>query len=270
MDFPNFGLKGKIAIVTGGGTGIGQGIALALANAGADVVVTARRIEPLADTVKRIETMGRKSLAVPMDITKVVEIERMANEVASQFPRIDVLVNSSGVNRRMPALEVTEEAWDLIMATNLKGAFFVSQAVAKRMMKQDPRGTSGIRGKIIQIGSLTSSIGIANVVPYGTSKGGVGLMTKGLAIELAKQNITVNCIAPGFHRTPLAAKLFDKKEWVAQLESRVALGRAGTIDDILGTAVFLASGASDYITGEILRVDGGFTAGWYYDPKLVQ
>jgi NAD(P)-dependent dehydrogenase (short-subunit alcohol dehydrogenase family) len=205
-----------------------------------------------------------------MDITRVADIERMVAEVARKFPHIDVLVNSSGVNRRMPALDVTEEAWDMVMATNLKGAFFVSQAVAKRMVNQEPRGAGGIRGKIIHIGSLTSSIGLANVVPYGTSKGGVALMTKGLAVEWAKQNITVNCIAPGFHRTPLTANLFEKKEWVAQVESRIALGRAGTIDDLLGTAVFLASDASDYITGELFRVDGGFTAGWYYDPKLLQ
>lgn len=270
MQFPSFGLSGRTAIVTGGGTGIGQGIALALAHAGADVAVTARRVEPLTDTVRQIESMGRRGFAVPMDITKLAEIKRMVDEVASKFGRIDTLVNVSGVNRRMPVLEVTEEVWDLILTTNLKGAFFVSQAVAKRMVKQEPLGSSSIRGKIIHIGSLTSSIGIANVVPYGASKGGVGLMTKGLAVELAKHNITVNCIAPGFHRTPLAAKLFEKKEWLAQLESRVALGRAGTIADILGAAVFLASDASDYITGEILRVDGGFTAGWYYDPKLVQ
>lgn len=270
MEFPNFSLRDKVAVVTGGGTGIGQGIALALAHAGADVAVTARRPEPLAETVKQVQAAGRRGQAVSMDITKTGDIHRMVGEVVAQFGRIDILINSSGVNRRMPALEVTEETWDLIMATNVKGAFFISQAVARQMAGQPPRGPGGLRGKIIQIGSLTSSIGIANVVPYGTSKGGVGLMTKGLAVEWAKLGITVNCIAPGFHRTPLAAKLFEKKEWVAQLESRVALGRAGTIDDILGTAVFLASDASDYITGEIVRVDGGFTAGWYYDPKLVQ
>ena len=270
MELPGFNLSGRVAVDTGGGTGFGQGIALALANAGADVVVTARRVEPLQDTVKQILAMGRQALAIPMDITKNVEIDRMMQQTVREFGRIDILVNSSGINRRMPSLDVTEEVWESIMATNLKGAFFVSQAAAKQMIKQQERSPGKLRGKIILIGSLTSSIGLANVVPYGASKGGVGLMTKGLAVEWGKHNISVNCIAPGFHNTPLTAKLFEKKEWVSRLVDRVALGRPGTIEDILGSAVFLASDASDYMTGEIVRIDGGFTAGWYYDPKLLQ
>lgn len=270
MKLPSFDLRERTAIVTGGGTGFGQGIALALANAGANVVVTARRTDPLQDTVNQIQSMGRRALSVSMDITKKPEIDAMVEKTVSQFGRIDVLINSAGINRRMPALDVTEDVWDSIMATNLKGAFFVSQAVAKQMVVQPPRADGGLRGKIILIGSLTSSVGLANVVPYGASKGGVGLMTKGLAVEWGKHGISVNCIAPGFHNTPLTAKLFEKKEWVSRLVDRVALGREGTIEDVLGTAVYLAADASDYMTGEILRIDGGFTAGWYYDPKLIQ
>lgn len=270
MELPDFNLSGRIAVVTGGGTGIGQGMALALANAGADVVVAGRRVEPLQDTVQQIQAMGRRAIAISMDITRNVEIDRMVQQVAGEFGRIDILVNSSGINRRVPSLDVTEEVWDSIMATNLKGAFFISQAVAKLMISQPPRNPGRLRGKIILIGSLTSSVGLTNVVPYGASKGGVGLMTKGLAVEWGRHDITVNCIAPGFHNTPLTAKLFEKKEWVSRLVDRVALGRPGTIEDVLGTAVFLASDASDYMTGEIVRIDGGFTAGWYYDPKVLQ
>jgi len=260
MQFPGFDLTGKVALVTGGSRGLGRGIALGLANAGADVAICSRTEETVRNAAAEIEDLGRKSLPIKADVSKVADINRMVAEVMDEFGHIDILVNAAGLNIRMPAVQYTEEQWDFILGANLKGTFFCCQAVAKVMIK--PEGTLQNKGKIINIGSLTSGIGLPTVAPYAASKGGVLQLTKTLAIEWAKYNINVNAIGPGFHQTDLTQPLFSNPEWTERLLTMLPIERPGTSEDLIGAAVFLASDASDYMTGQIIYVDGGFLAGW--------
>ena len=255
MRFPTFRLDGKIALVTGGGSGIGKALALGFANAGAKVAVAGRRVERLEETVEEIEKLGSEGMAVRCDVTRKEEVERMVEAVVERFGRIDVLLNAAGVNRRMPSEEVPEEVWDVILDTNLKGTFLCCQAVGKVMMRQGG-------GKIINIGSLTSQIGIGMISPYSASKGGVLLLTRALAVEWARYNINVNCIGPGYFRTEMTQALFENEEWKRRALRRIPMRRFGELDDLIGAAIFLASDASDYVTGQIIYVDGGFLAGW--------
>ncbi len=255
MKFPSFDLTGKVALVTGGSRGIGRCIALGLANAGADVAICGRTEKTAKNTATEIENLGRKSLPIKADVSKVADINRMVADTTEEFGHIDILVNAAGLNARMPAVQYTEEQWDFILDANLKGTFFCCQAVGKMMIKQN-------KGKIINIGSLTSGIGLPTVAPYAASKGGVLQLTKTLAIEWAKYNINVNCIGPGFHKTDLTQPLFGRPEWTERLLTMLPMNRPGTPEDLIGTAVFLASDASDYLTGQIIYVDGGFLAGW--------
>ncbi len=255
MKFPTFDLTGKVALVTGGSRGIGRGIALGLANAGADVAICSRVEETVKKTATEIENLGSKSLPIQADVAKVADINAMAAKVMDEFGHIDILVNVAGLNIRMPAVEYTEEQWDVILDANLKGTFFCCQAVGKVMIEQN-------KGKIINIGSLTSSIGLPAIAPYSASKGGVLQLTKSLAIEWAAHNINVNCIGPGFYRTDLTQNLFNRPEWSEKLLTMIPMNKPGMPEDLIGTAVFLASDASDYMTGQIIYVDGGFLAGW--------
>jgi NAD(P)-dependent dehydrogenase (short-subunit alcohol dehydrogenase family) len=255
MQFPNFSLNGRIALVTGGSRGIGRAIALALAHAGADVAISGRTTSQLQDTTGEINVLGRKALAVTADVSKVQNIEKMIDTVVKEFGKVDILVNNAGINKRTPSLEMTEELWDSIIDTNLKAAFFCSQAAGRHMLKQK-------KGKIINIGSLTSQIGMATIVPYGASKTGILGLTRALAAEWARYGINVNAIGPGYHETDLTRPLLQNKEWRAKLDPRIPLGRVGTTEDLMGVAVFLASDASDYVSGEIIYVDGGFLSGW--------
>jgi len=248
-----FSLKGKIALVTGGGRGLGKGMALALAGAGADVAVAARTEEELAQTVKEIQAMGRRAVGFKLDVTRVPDIQDTVARVASEIGGLDILVNGAGMNIRKPVLEATEADWDFLMAVNLKGAFFTAQAAARIML---PRG----KGKIINIASLTSEIGLPNICMYGVSKGGISQMTKGMAVEWARYNINVNAIGPGYFKTAMTTPLFENKESVAGLEKRIPFGRTGLPEDLAGAVVFLASEASDYITGQTIYVDGGWLA----------
>lgn len=255
MKFPTFDLTGKVALVTGGSRGIGRGIALGLANAGADVAICSRVEETVKNTATEIENLGRKSLPIKADVAKVADINAMVAKVMDEFGHIDILVNVAGLNIRMPAVQYTEEQWDVILDANLKGTFFCCQAVGKVMIEQN-------KGKIINIGSLTSSIGLPAIAPYSASKGGVLQLTKSLAIEWAAHNINVNCIGPGFYRTDLTQNLFNRPEWSEKLLTMIPMNKPGMPEDLIGTAVFLASDASDYMTGQIIYVDGGFLAGW--------
>lgn len=244
-----------MALVTGGGRGIGRAIALALAHAGADVAISGRTLSQLQDTATEIHGLGRKSLTVVADISKLQDIENMVSTTAKEFGKIDILVNNAGINKRVPSVEVTEELWDSILDTNLKGTFFCCQAVGKLMLKQR-------KGKIINICSLTSQIGMETIAPYEASKTGVLGLTRSLAAEWSKHGINVNAIGPGYHETDLTRPLLENKAWLDRLMPRIPIGRVGTTEDLMGAAVFLASDASDYVSGEIIYVDGGFLSGW--------
>jgi NAD(P)-dependent dehydrogenase (short-subunit alcohol dehydrogenase family) len=258
MQFPNFKLDGRVALVTGGGRGIGRAIALALAHAGADVAISGRTTSQLQSTAEEIRGLGRKSLAVTADVSKLQDIENMVRTVVNEFGRLDILVNNAGINKRVPSLEVTEELWDSIVDTNLKGTFFCCQAAGRVMLKQG-------KGKIINICSLTSQIGMTTIAPYGATKTGILGLTRSLAAEWARHGINVNAIGPGYHETDLTRPLLENKAWMEKLLPRIPIGRVGTTEDLMGVAVFLASDASNYISGEIIYVDGGFLSGWNWN-----
>jgi NAD(P)-dependent dehydrogenase (short-subunit alcohol dehydrogenase family) len=250
-----FSLHGKVSIVTGAGRGLGNGIALALAGAGSDLVLAARSTHELERISQKIITdTKRKVFPLSLDLTKEGEIERLITSVLDEFGRIDVLVNNAGTNVRKPFLEITQQDFDDVAQINLRAVFFLTQAVVNEMMKQK-------KGKIINIASLASQIGLRNVSAYAASKGGIASLTKSLALELAPYNINVNAIAPGYYQTKMTEALFRDEEGYRWVLSRIPMGRAGLPDDLAGTAIFLASSASDYITGQILFVDGGWVAG---------
>jgi gluconate 5-dehydrogenase len=250
----NFDLTGKIAIVTGASRGLGQTFAWALAGAGADLVVTSRRLLSLASFCDEIAALGRRVIPLELDLREQASIERMVDAAHDSVGRIDILVNNAGCNIRKPALEVTWDDWNSILDTNLRGTFFVAQAVARRMI---PRRY----GRIINIGSVTSVCGYAGLAPYGASRGGVKQMTMSLADDWGPHGITVNCLAPGWFKTAQNKVLYENKEWVDYLTDRIPLKRPGQPDDLEGAVVFLASDASAYVTGQTLLVDGGISTG---------
>ncbi|MGD0797019.1 MAG: SDR family oxidoreductase [Acidobacteriaceae bacterium] len=249
-----FDLSGQTAIVTGASRGLGQYFARALARAGADLVLTSRRRESLAGFAAEIEAMGRKAMALELDVRDQGSIERMAASVAAACGRVHILVNNAGCNVRKPALEVTWEDWNLILDTNLRGSFFVAQAIARLMV---PHGY----GRIINIGSVTSVFGYAGLAPYGASRGGVRQLTMSLADDWGGHGITVNCLAPGWFKTAQNEVLYENKDWVEYLVDRIPVKRPGEPRDLDGPIVFLASEASRYVTGQTLLVDGGISTG---------
>lgn len=245
-------LKGKVAIVTGSSRGMGKGMALALARAGAKVVVTGRIESAILEVKNQILQEGGEAICLRLDVQDPSSIERMVDKVVKQFSRIDVLVNNAGTIVRKPALEVTLEEWEKVINTILRGSFLCAQKVAKVMVEKK------IKGKIINIGSETSVFGIPNIIAYVAARGGIAQLTKGLAVELAKYNICVNCICPGYFKTAQTEPLFSDPEWVRWVRKRIPMGREGNPDfDLNGIVVFLASDASDYITGQLVFVDGG-------------
>jgi NAD(P)-dependent dehydrogenase (short-subunit alcohol dehydrogenase family) len=249
-----FDLTGKVAIVTGASRGLGQTFARALAGAGADLVITSRRLDSLAPFQQEIESLGRRAVPLELDVRSEDSIRRMVDDAARAYPRLDILVNNAGCNVRKRAVDVTWDDWNLILDTNLRGAFFVAQCVAKLML---PNG----RGRIINIGSVTSVMGFAGLGPYGASRGGIRQLTMSLADDWGPHGITVNCLAPGWFRTDQNAVLYDDPEWLAYLVDRIPVRRPGRPGDLEGPIVFLASDASDYITGQTLLVDGGISTG---------
>ena len=249
-----FDLTGQVAIVTGTSRGLGQGFARALAKAGADLVLTSRHLETLAPFCAEIEALGRRAVALELDVRSQSSIERMAAEAESGFGKLHILVNNAGCNVRKPALDVTWDDWNLVLETNLRGSFFVAQAIARRMI---PQGY----GRIINIGSVTSVFGYAGLAPYGASRGGIRQLTMSLADDWGKHGITVNCLAPGWFHTAQNSVLYENKEWVNYLTDRIPVKRPGEPDDLDGAVVFLASESSRYITGQTLLVDGGISTG---------
>jgi NAD(P)-dependent dehydrogenase (short-subunit alcohol dehydrogenase family) len=249
-----FDLTGKVAIVTGTSRGLGQYMARALARAGADLVITSRRKDSLKEFHKEMEALGRKVVSLELDVRDHDSIQRMADQALSACGKIDILVNNAGCNVRKPALDVTWDDWNLVLDTNLRGTFFVSQAVARGMI---PRKA----GRIINIGSVTCVAGYAGLGPYGASRGGVKQLTMSLADDWGVHGITVNCLAPGWFKTAQNAVLYEDQAWVAYLCYRIPLKRPGQPHDLDGAVVFLASDASQYITGQTLLVDGGISTG---------
>ena len=252
MEAQPFDLSGKVAIVTGASRGLGQYFGRALARAGADLVITSRHLDDLADFQQEIEALGRRAVPVRLDVRVEEDIRAMAEKTMDAYGQIDILVNNAGMNVRKPSREITWDDWDDVLETNLKGGFFCAQAVAGPMIE---RGY----GRIINIGSCTSVFGMEGIVPFTASRGGVLQMTRGLAVEWGRHGITVNVLAPGWFKTAQNQVLYENKEWVNYITDRIPLDRPGQPHDLDGSVVFLASDASAYVTGQILLVDGGFT-----------
>ncbi|MGH9398512.1 MAG: SDR family NAD(P)-dependent oxidoreductase [Terriglobia bacterium] len=254
MDKSLFDLSGKIGIVTGTSRGLGQHFARALARAGADLVITSRKLSALREFEAEIQSLGRRAVPIQLDVRDSQSIQRMVESAYEAYGKIDILVNNAGCNVRKLALDVTWEDWNLVLDTNLRGTFFVSQAVARKMI---PRHY----GRIINIGSVTSVFGYAGLAPYGASRGGVKQLTMSLADDWGVHGITVNCLAPGWFRTEQNKLLYENRTWVDYLCDRIPLKRPGEPGDLDGAIVFLASDASEYITGQTLLVDGGISTG---------
>jgi NAD(P)-dependent dehydrogenase (short-subunit alcohol dehydrogenase family) len=249
-----FDLSGKVAIVTGASRGLGQTFGRALARAGADLVITSRTLESLRAIQEELETMGRRVVPLELDVRSEHSIRQMVGNAVNAFGHIDILVNNAGCNVRKKAVDITWDDWNLVLDTNLRGAFFVAQSVAREML---PRG----RGRIINIGSVTSVFGYAGLGPYGASRGGIRQLTMSLADDWGPHGITVNCLAPGWFKTDQNKVMYEDADWVAYLVERIPMRRPGRTSDLEGPIVFLASDASEYITGQTLLVDGGISTG---------
>ena len=247
-----FDLTGKVALITGAAMGIGQGIAFRLAEAGAAVMIVDINLEAAEDTVSQIRVNGGKAKAIKADASSVADAKRTVQETVRAFGRLDILVNNAGVYPMAPALEVTEALWDKVVDINLKGLFFYTQAAAQEMVNEDHAG------KIINLASIDALHPTGNLVHYDASKGGVVMVTKALALEFGPRGISINAIAPGGIQTPGASSPSASDEMLQAFAARIPLRRMGVPDDIAKVALFLASSASDYMTGSIVVVDGGF------------
>jgi len=251
-----FSLAGRTAFVSGASRGLGKGFALTLARAGADVAITSRTLGSLAETVREVEALGRRAVPLELDVRDHNSIQHAAAAAVEAFGgRIDILVNNAGCNVRKPALEVTWEDWNLILETNLRGVFFLAQAVARDGMLPHRAG------RIVNIGSVTCHAGYAGLAPYGASRGGVKQLTMSLAHDWGSHGVTVNCLAPGWFKTAQNRVMYEDARWVEYLCERIPLGRPGAPGDLDGALLFLASEASAYVTGQTLYVDGGITVG---------
>ncbi|MCL5779913.1 MAG: SDR family oxidoreductase [Firmicutes bacterium] len=246
-----FDLNGKVAIFVGGGGGLGRTISLGLARAGANVIPVSRDKERNREAVEEIVALGRKSLLTSVDVTDEQDVKRLVDEVMAKFGHIDILINAAGKNYKKPALELTGEEWDDVLAVNLKGTFLVCKAVGEKMIAQKS-------GKIINIASLGSHLGITRSAAYCASKGAVLQLTKVLAAEWAPYGINVNCISPGYFKTPLTEKMLSVKETYDKIVNRTPMQRLGLPEDLVGATIFLCSDASNFVTGSTIAVDGGF------------
>ncbi|MFC4098804.1 SDR family NAD(P)-dependent oxidoreductase [Paenibacillus xanthanilyticus] len=250
---PDFSIRGKIAVVTGASKGIGYGLAQSIAAAGAIVAVTARDRASLAPLLAEIAQAGGQAAAYELDVRSVTQIRSVFEQITADFGRLDIVVNNAGVGDGMLAEEVTEEYWDEMLDVNLKGVFFCCQAAGRIMLAQG-------YGKIVNVSSQVSIVGIPEGVAYCASKGGVNQLTKVLALEWSSRGICINAVGPTFIYTPGTAERLDTPEFRRDVLARIPAGRIGTIDDVAGAVIYLASPASDLVTGTLLLVDGGWTA----------
>jgi NAD(P)-dependent dehydrogenase (short-subunit alcohol dehydrogenase family) len=246
-------LEGKIAVVTGGTSGIGRALSLGLADAGADVIATARRQQQVDETAGEIEARGRKTLRVTSDVCDRASLEALLAATLDRFGQVDILVNCAGKIKRTPTLTVPEEEWTDILNTNLTGTLRACQVFGKPMLD---RGY----GRIVNIASLNSFVALSEVAAYAASKAGIASLTRSLAVEWSKKGVTVNAIAPGVFRTELNAKLLDSTPRGQELLMRTPMGRFGKTEELVGAAIYLASDAASFVTGQTIVVDGGFLA----------
>jgi NAD(P)-dependent dehydrogenase (short-subunit alcohol dehydrogenase family) len=249
-----FDLSGRVALITGASRGLGQYFGRALALAGADLIITARKKEDTQAFAREIEGLGRKVVGLALDVREEASIRQMATDAQAAFGRIDILVNNAGCNVRKPTLEITWDDYNKVLETNLRGTFFVAQSIAPHMIARN-------YGRIINIGSVTSVFGYAGLGPYCASRGGVKQLTMSLADEWGGHGVTVNCLAPGWFKTEQNKVLYDNAKWLEYINDRIPVHRPGKPNDLDGAIVFLASEASEYVTGQTLLVDGGISTG---------
>ncbi|UCH21572.1 MAG: glucose 1-dehydrogenase [Deltaproteobacteria bacterium] len=252
MILDKFNLKGKSGIVTGGGSGIGKGMASGLVQAGAELIISGRNFEKLESAADELRQYGGPVIPVRADMANMGDIKNLVDRTVKEFGKIDFLFNNAGIIRRNPCEDFLEEDWDDVIAVNLKGPFFLAQAVARVMISQQ------LKGKIINTSSLIAVQGGKRVPAYAASKGGINQVTKSMANDWAQHNILVNAIGPGWVKTDVTAPLIEDKQRNAEITGRIPLGRWADPQDLAGVAVFLASDASDYITGQTIFVDGGW------------
>ena len=255
MGFEKTGLslEGKSAVVIGGTSGIGRALTLGLANAGADVAASSRRQEQVDETAAEVEQTGRRSLRVASDVTDRASLDALLAAAVEAFGKVDILINCAGKIKRAPTIDFPEDVWNDILETNLTGTLRGCQIFGKHMLK---RGY----GRIINIASLNTFVALNEVAAYAASKAAVASLTRSLAVEWSKHGVNVNAIAPGVFRTPLNSGLLDGTERGRELKLRTPMGRFGNVEELAGSAVFLASDAASFINGEVLIVDGGFLA----------
>jgi NAD(P)-dependent dehydrogenase (short-subunit alcohol dehydrogenase family) len=254
MAYDKLSLDGKIAVVIGGTSGIGQACAHGFAEAGASAVVpSSRRPAEVERTAAELEARGVGTLRATVDVTSKASLEQLRDAVVARFGRIDVLLNAAGRTMKLPTLDLAESDWDAILDCNLKGSFLACQVFGAQMVAQG-------KGKIINIASLASYVSLSEVVPYCVSKSGVAMLTKCLGSEWATRGVNVNAIAPGVFKTPLNAHLIERPERKTRILAHTPMQRFGNLEEMKGAAIFLASDAADFVTGEILAVDGGFLA----------
>ena len=250
-------LDGKTALVTGGSRGLGLGMALALAEAGADVAIVARDEQKLAEAAERIAATGRRAEPISVDLSDLEAAQEAVDRAVAELGRLDILVTAAAAQLRKPALQVTPDEWDWMLGVGLRSVYFMCQRAAQSMLRCEAEN-GAIRGKIINIASLTAVGAWPDVSVYGTIKGGITQMTKAMALEWAPKGICVNAIGPGTFHTELTDALYSDPDRSARIVSRIPMGRPGLPEDLAGAVVFLASPASDYVTGQVLWVDGGF------------
>jgi NAD(P)-dependent dehydrogenase (short-subunit alcohol dehydrogenase family) len=253
MAYSQLELNGKVAVVVGGTSGIGRAIAHGFAQAGADVIPTSRRAEQVEAVAREIEGFGRRSLRVTSDVSDRESLDRVLSEALQVFGKVDILVNSAGRTKRAPTIDFSEDDWNAIIDTNLTGTLRACQVFGRHMLERES-------GSIINIASLSTFVALHEVAAYSASKAAVGSLTKTLAVEWSSRGVRVNAIAPGVFRTALNQKLLDETERGREFLLRTPMKRFGKVEELAGAAIFLASDAANFITGEILVVDGGFLA----------